>query len=107
MKKTPAQTAVERDRKLALPVAPNRLPEAPLPNDAPMSAPLPCWISTSPIIVSAVSICSTRTTLNSQCIFVSVPVGSSGGRATDGDEIGRLQRGAADQAAVDVGLREQ
>ena len=42
MKKTVAQAAVDRDRKLALPVAPNRLPDEPLPNDAPMSAPLPC-----------------------------------------------------------------
>jgi hypothetical protein len=31
-KKTAAHAAVERDRKLALPVAPNRLPDAPLPN---------------------------------------------------------------------------
>ena len=37
-----AQAEVERDRKFALPLAPNRLPEAPLPNEAPMSAPLPC-----------------------------------------------------------------
>ena len=56
-KNTAAQAAVERDRKFALPLAPNRLPEAPLPKDAPMSAPLPCWISTRPIIVSAASSC--------------------------------------------------
>ena len=54
-KNTAAQAAVERDRKFALPLAPNRLPDAPLPKDAPMSAPLPCWISTRPIIVSAAS----------------------------------------------------
>ena len=36
-----------RDRKLAEPAAPNRLPDEPLPNAAPMSAPLPCWSSTS------------------------------------------------------------
>ena len=41
-------------------MAPNRLPEAPLPNEAPMSAPLPCWISTRPIIVSADSSCTAR-----------------------------------------------
>jgi len=41
-KNTVAQSAVERDKKLALPVAPNKLPDAPLPKDAPMSAPLPC-----------------------------------------------------------------
>lgn len=48
-----AATAVERDRKFALPVAPNKLPEEPLPKDAPMSAPLPCWISTRPMTASA------------------------------------------------------
>ena len=42
MKNTAASAAVTRDRKLADPVAPNRLPEAPEPNAAPMSAPLPC-----------------------------------------------------------------
>src|ERR1700746_2623091 len=41
-KKIDASTAVERDRKLADPLAPKRLPEAPPPNAAPMSAPLPC-----------------------------------------------------------------
>ena len=41
-KKMVASTAVVRDKKLALPLAPNRLPEPPLPNAAPMSAPLPC-----------------------------------------------------------------
>ena len=51
-----AHTAVDRDRKLALPVAPNKLPEAPLPNEAPMSAPLPCCTSTKPIIASAARI---------------------------------------------------
>ena len=52
-KNAAAQNEVERDRKLALPEAPNRLPEAPLPNDAPMSAPLPCCTSTKPIIAMA------------------------------------------------------
>ena len=63
-KKTVAQAAVERDRKLALPVAPNRLPDAPLPNEAPISAPLPCCTSTSPIMTSAESICTATTRLN-------------------------------------------
>ena len=43
-KKTVAAMAVERERKLALPVAPKTEPEAPLPNAAPRSAPLPCYI---------------------------------------------------------------
>ena len=42
VKKTAAKTAVARDKKLAPPVAPNKLPELPLPKAAPMSAPLPC-----------------------------------------------------------------
>ena len=41
-KNTAARTAVVRERKLALPEAPKRLPELPLPKAAPMSAPLPC-----------------------------------------------------------------
>ena len=41
-KNTVAKTAVVRDKKLALPVAPKRLPDPPLPKAAPMSAPLPC-----------------------------------------------------------------
>ena len=57
-KNTAAAAAVERDRKFALPLAPNKLPEAPLPKDAPMSAPLPCWISTRPIIAMAASSCT-------------------------------------------------
>src|SRR6187402_3195435 len=39
-KNTVARMAVVRDRKLAEPAAPNRLPDDPLPNAAPMSAPL-------------------------------------------------------------------
>src|SRR5262245_7963436 len=68
MKKTVAHTAVERDRKFALPVAPNRLPDAPLPNDAPMSAPLPCWISTRPIIATADRICTISTMVVNSCM---------------------------------------
>ena len=37
-----ASTEVVRDKKLAPPVAPNKLPDVPLPKAAPMSAPLPC-----------------------------------------------------------------
>ncbi|MNY64286.1 hypothetical protein D3C86_2013750 [compost metagenome] len=58
-KNSVASTAVVRDRKFAEPVAPNRLPEAPEPNAAPTSAPLPCWISTRPITPSADNTCST------------------------------------------------
>lgn len=42
MKKIAAKMAVVWDRKLAEPLAPNKLPEAPEPKAAPISAPLPC-----------------------------------------------------------------
>jgi hypothetical protein len=63
-KNTAANTPVVRDKKLALPLAPNKLPEPPLPKAAPMSAPLPCCTSTRPIMTMAVSICTARTMVN-------------------------------------------
>ena len=45
-----ANTAVERERKLADPLAPNTVPEAPDPKAAPASAPFPRCSRTSPII---------------------------------------------------------
>src|SRR3989304_8920826 len=47
-KNTVATPAVIRLRKLAEPVGPNRLPEAPPPNAAPMAGPLPGGGSTEP-----------------------------------------------------------
>ncbi len=52
-KNTVANTAVLRDMKFALPEAPKRLPEPPLPNAAPISAPLPCCMRIKPIITRA------------------------------------------------------
>src|SRR5690606_27749172 len=43
---------VVRDRKFAAPAAPNRLPADPLPNEEPMSASLPCCVSTNTITLS-------------------------------------------------------
>src|SRR5664279_4243676 len=111
-KNTAAHTAVDRERKLALPVAPNRLPDAPLPNDAPMSAPLPCWISTSPIMTSAVKICSARTRFIRMFILLRLrnvrpSARGSRGRSADGDKVLGVQRRATDQAAIDVGLGKQ
>ena len=54
-------TAVLRDRKLALPEAPNRLPEAPLPKAAPMSAPLPCCNRISTTMAMADNSCTAKT----------------------------------------------
>jgi len=52
-KNTVAKAAVLRERKFALPEAPKRLPEPPLPNAAPISAPLPCCMRIKPIITTA------------------------------------------------------
>src|SRR5688572_32534785 len=99
MKKTVARTAVVRDRKLAEPLAPNRLPEEPPPKPEPMSAPRPCCRSTRPMIASASSTCSTISTLV-QSITSSLCARLPCSRG-DRDEFLRYQRRAADQAAVD------
>lgn len=52
-KKMVAATPVMRERKLALPEAPNKLPELPEPKAAPMSAPLPCCTRIRPIMINA------------------------------------------------------
>lgn len=53
VKKIAAAIPVDFDKKFDEPVAPNKLPDAPEPNAAPISAPLPCCRSTSPIMVRA------------------------------------------------------
>ena len=63
-KKTVARIDVVRDRKLADPEAPNRLPDDPLPNAAPMSAPLPCCSSTKPHSATATSRWTTNSMLS-------------------------------------------
>src|SRR5882672_12544434 len=111
-KKTAARKAVVRERKLAEPLAPNRLPEAPLPKAAPTSAPLPCWSRTRPMMMSATMTSTTRISVNqkSMCVpFRSTFPGDSlaAGRRADRNEIFRHQRRSADQSSVDVGHREQ
>src|SRR5262245_20709561 len=98
MKKSVASTAVVRDRKFAEPVAPNRLPEAPPPKPEPMSAPLPCWSSTSPMIASAISTCSTTIRLVQSIASASFLCRG----ARDGEEVPRRQRCTAYQSAVHV-----
>src|SRR6185436_5165309 len=106
-KNTVASTAVARDRKFAEPVAPKRLPEEPPPNPEPMSAPLPCCRSTSPMITRATSTCRPMT------ICVHISIGSvlnfRGARRGFhyGDEIARHQRRATDQSAIHVPHRKQ
>src|SRR5258706_9897345 len=119
MKNSVASTAVARDRKFAEPVAPKRLDEAPPPKPEPMSAPLPCWSSTRPMMASATTTCVTMIRLVQNPILV-LSASSFGlyllacrrlplrlrGRSRDGEEILRHQRGAADQAAVDIRHRK-
>jgi hypothetical protein len=59
MRKIAAKIAVAWERKLAEPLAPNRLPEEPDPNAAPISAPLPCCNNTRRITAKAEIICNT------------------------------------------------
>src|SRR5439155_16163925 len=60
-KNTAARTAVVRERKLAAPEEPKRLPAEPLPKAAPMSAPLPCCSSTSTTMLTAARMWNTST----------------------------------------------
>ena len=55
-KNTVAKIAVVRLKKLAEPREPNTVPDAPLPNAAPASAPLPCCINTSTIMPAETTI---------------------------------------------------
>lgn len=63
-KKIAAARAVDLDRKFEEPEAPNRLPEAPEPKAAPISAPLPCCSKTRPTMAIADRTCTTITRLN-------------------------------------------
>lgn len=63
-KKIAAASAVDLDRKFEEPDAPNRLPDAPEPKAAPMSAPLPCCSKTRPTMAIADRTCTTITRLN-------------------------------------------
>src|SRR5438552_10756694 len=97
--------AVVRERKLAEPLAPNRLPEAPLPKAAPTSAPLPCWSRTRPMMQSATMTSTMRISVNQKSILHSPEL--SPRPSADGDDILRHERSPADQSAVDVGHRQQ
>src|SRR5258708_29292781 len=97
--------AVVRERKLAEPLAPNRLPEAPLPKAAPTSAPLPCWSRTRPMMQSATMTSTTRISVNQKSILHSPEL--SPRRGADRDEVLRHQRSPADQPAVHLRHRQQ
>lgn len=55
-KNTTASPVVSLVKKLPEPREPNTVPDAPPPNAAPASAPLPCCIKTKPMIPSETSI---------------------------------------------------
>src|SRR5512134_2076247 len=105
-KNTAASTAVVRLRKLAEPVAPKRLPDAPLPNAAPMSAPFPCWSSTSPITTSAATTCKTMITSSIRSSSFPLRLLPAARRA-DREKLGRDQRRAADEATVYIRHRKE
>jgi hypothetical protein len=61
-KNSPANMAVNFENNVLVPRAPNTVPDAPEPNPAPASAPLPRCSSTRPIIISARSTCTPKIT---------------------------------------------
>jgi hypothetical protein len=61
-KNRPANTAVNFENNVLVPRAPNTVPDAPEPNPAPASAPLPRCNSTRAIIISARSTCTPNIT---------------------------------------------
>jgi len=59
-KNSAANTAVNFENKVLVPRAPNTVPDAPDPNPAPASAPLPRCSNTSPMIIRASSTCTPK-----------------------------------------------
>lgn len=70
IKNSVATTAVERLKKLADPLAPNRLPADPLPKAAPMSAPLPCCNKTKTINTIASVTCAAQTKISNTLLLI-------------------------------------
>ena len=70
-KKIAAATPVDFDMKFDEPVAPNRLPEAPEPKAAPMSAPFPCCSRTRAMMIRADRTCTTTIRLNK--VLIAIP----------------------------------
>jgi hypothetical protein len=64
MKNTAANAPVALLRKFADPLAPNRLPDEPLPKAAPMSAPLPCCSKTKTTTEIAADTWTTQITVS-------------------------------------------
>src|SRR6476620_6612713 len=105
-KNTVARSAVVRDRKLAEPAAPKRLPDDPLPNAAPMSAPFPCCSNTKPQTAIAASTCSTKVADSIRFIrylpFVEPP-----SSPTNCQELAGVERCTTHQRTIDIRHRKQ
>ena len=68
-KKSAANTAVSFENNVAVPRAPNTVPEAPEPKPAPASAPFPRCMSTRAMIISASRMCTDK--MNPRSISIS------------------------------------
>ena len=60
MKNKAANTAVNLENRVLVPRAPKTVPEAPEPNPAPASAPLPRCINTKPMMKKASATCTAK-----------------------------------------------
>src|SRR6266571_15008 len=86
-------------------LAPNRLPEEPLPKAAPTSAPLPCWSRTRPMMQSAMMTSTMSVKVNQKSMLYPSELSLRCG--ADRDEVLRRERRPADQPAVNIGHRKQ
>src|ERR1700730_8483190 len=106
MKKQVASTAVIFEKKVAEARAPNTVPDAPAPNPAPESAPLPRWMSTSTVMPIASEACTNSRSVCSICLL-DRPRATSGRGGADPQKFVDLQGRSADESTVDIGHGEQ
>src|SRR5215831_780189 len=109
--KTAAAPAVSLVRKFPAPRLPKSVAPAPPPKTAPTCAPLPRWSSTTAIRKMQAITCRTVTTADMEPSLKekgSLPARArSGPEAHDAREGLRVEARAADERAIDVGLRHQ
>src|SRR5690606_2354500 len=106
-KKVMASHLVDLVRKLDAPRAPKTVAEAPPPKPEPACAPEPRCMRIRKIIATAtITKAIWRMSCSMSWILLRRAV-SAGRGGNDGHEVRGHQRGSADQASVDVGLREQ
>src|SRR6185436_11444745 len=100
--KIAAKIAVMRDRPVVAPRAPNTVPDAPAPNPAPASAPLPRCNSTRPTIAKAESTCKIVRIVRNIFVYLVCARRSGTSRGDDCQELVGLQRCTANEPTVDV-----